>query len=930
MQANELRASFLGFFKERGHVVVPSVSLVPKLSTLLFTNAGMNAFVPVFLGEEEAKAPRVANAQRCLRAGGKHNDLEAVGLDSYHHTLFEMLGNWSFNDYFKEEAIQWSWELLTRVWGLPKERLYITVFDPKGDTKAPQDVPADEESYRLWASLLEKEGLRVDKQLLRFGSLDNFWSMGDTGPCGPSSEIHLDLSVEGDRGGAVNQGSASCVELWNLVFIQYQALPAVSPSDRVYEPLPRSFVDTGLGLERLAGAFACTEAFKDFSRGLDNYQSTLFSPLMEALQEASSLPYTGTFPPKGRVRSQQEQVDTALRLVADHVRAAVVAIGDGVLPDKEARGYVARRVLRRALYAGLTHLKLPSHFLLDLIAPALDCLKGAYELRSAEIQRVKNCLEKESDQFNRLLEQSQHALKKALKNGPISAGEAFKLYDTHGVPLELIEATLADQGDKLDLPGFEVLLKQQQARGRHKAGGKTLEAWTALASEEPATFQVDKKWSTPVKARVIASAYDNARGAEVVFTDQTPCYPQGGGQVGDKGLLKSQKGSFKITNTLKYPHPHFPHKSWVGHLLGESDTGTNTGTAGRAKNGGGVDGGQTGGVGDSTGTNTGARQPCEGTGGGTRQARTVAAELLGCEVSLSVAENFHAATARAHTATHLLHWALREILGTGIRQSGSLVEADALRFDFSHNAPLGQVGLREVEKRVREAIKAGAEVKTQIIPYAQKPAEAIATFGERYGQFVRLVSIGGGAFGQELCGGSHVANTAEIGTFCLLGEKGIGAGKRRVRAVCGATDARKGKEEGKGGRGDEDREAAEAIVVEKLKERVRVEGKIRCLSEVVRLEQAAGARSIALKLAKQVPDGLIVLAVEAKGQWRVLALAGKKARGEGHKAHLIVRELCESFGGKGGGKADFASGGLGQLNSEEERRLLACLRTLGT
>jgi len=698
VKLNEIRTVFLEFFRERGHEIVPSSPLVPANDpTLLFTNAGMVQFKDVFLGTETRPYTRAASAQRCVRAGGKHNDLENVGYTARHHTFFEMLGNFSFGDYFKREAIGYAWELLTRVLGLPPERLWVTVYED------------DDEAAAIWLDEIGVDPARFrrigDKPGGRRYESDNFWAMGDTGPCGPCSEIFYDHGPEvaGGPPGTPEAEGDRYVEIWNLVFMQYNR-----DATGELHPLPRPSVDTGMGLERLAAVMQGVHS---------NYDIDLFRHLIRAAAEV-----TGT----------GDLSHSSLKVIADHIRSCSFLIVDGVLPSNEGRGYVLRRIIRRAIRHGY---KLGVHepFFHRLVAPLADEMGAAYPELVQAREQVERVLRGEEERFAETLDQGMHLLERAIANlsGDVIAGDTvFKLYDTYGFPADLTADIARERGLKLDMAGFDAAMARQKARAR---AASRFGADYGVAAEadghtdftgyehlrEPATVTDLYKGGT--EAEILEEGDEG-----VVVLNRTPFYAESGGQVGDTGVLAGPTGRFRVTDTRK-------QGELILHL-------------GRVEQ-------------------------------GTLQVNDTVEALVDAERRHDIALN--------HSATHLLHAALRKVLGSHVAQKGSLVEAERLRFDFSHFEPLTPEQLRAIEDLVNDRIRANLPVETRVLPYQEAiAAGAVALFGEKYGDRVRVLSMGD--FSVELCGGTHVRRTGDIGLFKITAESGIAAGVRRIEAVTGA------------------------------------------------------------------------------------------------------------------------------------------------
>jgi alanyl-tRNA synthetase len=700
--ANELRQGFLDYFKGHGHAIVPSSSLIPQADpTLLFTNAGMVQFKSVFLGDERRAYSRAVSSQKCIRAGGKHNDLENVGHTGRHHTFFEMLGNFSFGDYFKEDAIRFGWEYLTRVVHLSPERFWVTVFKD------------DDEAHAIWEHKIGVPSARI----IRCGETDNFWQMADTGPCGPCSEIHYDQGpgVPGDA--APNGAGDRVMELWNLVFMQYHR-----DEKGALHPLPKPSIDTGMGLERLAAVVQGKTS---------NYDSDLFQPIIRAV--------AGT---AGKHYGSSGDADRAMRVIADHLRAIAFMVADGVLPSNEGRGYVLRRILRRAgRYGRLLGIGLDGPFLYRLVTSVIDEMKGAYpELERARttIDHVTRAEEERFldtlDKGLRLLDEIVADVKKA--NRTVISGDAlFKLYDTYGFPLDLAADSARDHGLTLDEAGFTAALEEQRERARKTAGfavAKTKEVYSEINGiVAPTQFlgytELDTDGFVQAIVKHEARVTEAAEGDDIeIVLDRTPFYAEGGGQVGDQGVLTGPDGVIEVKQTIKPAPDLFLHQGVV--------------TRGRIRE--------------------------------------------GDRLRAHVDPRLRFGSARNHTATHLLHAVLREVLGPHVKQYGSLVAPNRLRFDFAHFAPVRPGQLEEVEAIVNERIRANAPVQTQVMGVAEAvQAGALAFFGDKYGDQVRVVEIN--QFSKELCGGTHCRHTGEIGLFKLVAETGVAAGVRRIEAQTG-------------------------------------------------------------------------------------------------------------------------------------------------
>jgi alanyl-tRNA synthetase len=720
LTAAEIRSSFIDFFVEKKHTFVPSSPVVPVGDdTLLFANAGMNQFKDVFLGTGSRGYNRVVNSQKCIRAGGKHNDLEDVGTDTYHHTFFEMLGNWSFGDYFKAEAIEWAWELITKKWGIKSDRLYATVF--AGDKIS--GLEFDKEAAELWPKVANLPKERV----LPFGRKDNFWEMGELGPCGPCSEIHIDLgpercdkkNVPGHKC-AVNAGCSRFIELWNLVFIQYNRL-----EDGTVLPLPAKHVDTGMGLERVAAVLQNKNS---------NYDTDLFSLIINTIGQMTGKKYAGSLDGK---------TDIAFRVVSDHLRTLVFAITDGGMPSNEGRGYVLRRILRRAARFG-RQLGMHEPFIYRLADVVIDSMSQAFEELAQRAELVKTVIKSEEESFGRTLDRGLEiftaAAKKAKSSGIISGADAFELYDTYGFPLDLTGLMAREKNLKVDTTGFENLMEQQRQRAR--VAQKTNNFASVVTDTRlPATEDSAKYSDEKITAKVLGWIDDKGfhtkgsipDGEAAIVLDRTCLYAESGGQTGDAGQIIGSGGSFIVEATEKIA-------DCVIHR-GKVEKGTIN-------------------IGDKI-------------------------EII---VDVSRRES-----KKNHTATHLLQWALQQVLGRSVAQQGSLVCPEYLRFDFTSPRALKPQEIKKVEELVNEKIAAAIPVTSTILPIKEaKKLGAMALFGEKYGDTVRVIAVGAidekhlhDAFSREFCGGTHVSNTAVIGGFKIIKEESIAAGVRRITALTG-------------------------------------------------------------------------------------------------------------------------------------------------
>jgi len=846
MRAREVRRKFLDFFVRNGHTEVVSAPIVPVGDpTLLFTNAGMNQFKNVFLGRERRPYKRATSSQKCLRVSGKHNDLETVGSTERHHTFFEMLGNFSFGDYFKREAIHFAWQLLTEDYSIPQERLYATVFTE------------DDEAYKIWR---DEIGLK-ESRIWRGGEKDNYWMMGDTGPCGPCSEVHYDRGVErgkrckhsfcrdGNPTACPHFGSSKCprfFELWNLVFMQFERR-----EDGSVTPLPNPSIDTGAGLERLSAVLQGVD---------DNFQTDLFIPIIRRIEELCG----GSFA-KARDRMPY-------RVVADHIRALVVCISDGVIPSNEGRGYVVRRILRRAVRY-LLKLGIQKPALYELVDPVVETLGDYYREISENADYAREVVRTEEENFHRTLQRGLEVFEEAARHakaGTISGADAFKLYDTYGFPVDLTRLLAQERGLKVDEAGFEALLSRQRIRSR--TASKFVQETIPIPKLPPTRFVGYEKLES--EAAVLYAT------EKMVVLDRTPFYAEAGGQVGDTGVLEGENWRFRVENTKKSGDVVL---HWGRFERGDA----------KASDGG----------------------------------RCVA----------RVDKERRAAIARAHSATHLLHFALRQVVGKHARQAGSLVQPDRLRFDFTHFRPLTDGQIAEVERLVNQKI-----VEDHPIKVVEKPLDValregvIAIFEEKYRDVVRVVDIGG--FSRELCGGTHLERTSQVCLFRIVGEQSVQSGIRRIEAVTGLKAYQVTAEE---------RvlllsvsEAAGTSDVKSLAQRVR---KLReAEKELRRLKERPAAGKIdpnqLLKKASEIGDVTVVacevptaggmlrslvdrLKAESSNKLAVCLIAGQGSRAsfvigltedlvrQGVDAGEAARVVGAVLGGSGGGRADFAQGG---------------------
>lgn len=856
MKSQEIRQKFLSFFEERGHLIVPSAPIVLKDDpTLMFNNSGMAQFKEYFLGNAVPKSKRIADTQKCLRVSGKHNDLEEVGIDTYHHTMFEMLGNWSFGDYFKKEAIHWAWELLTEVYAIPKDILYVTVFEGSEE----EGVPFDQEAYDIWSELLDKE------RILFGNKKDNFWEMGDQGPCGPCSEIHVDIRSEEDKKklpgrDLVNMDHPQVVEIWNNVFMEFNR-----KADGSLEKLPAQHVDTGMGFERLCMVLQGEQS---------NYDTDVFGPLIEKVAALTNSTYT-----KNNASEQEEKVNIAIRVVVDHVRAVAFAIADGQLPSNNGAGYVIRRILRRAVRYGFTFLNKREPFIYELVEVLSEQMGDFFlEIRNQK-NLVKNVIKEEEASFLRTLEQGLHLLDQVIANtkGKVVSGvKAFELYDTYGFPIDLTALILREKGYELDEVGFEKSMTEQKNRSR-AASEVSTEDWVVLIPGNIEQFVGYDQLANEVSITRYRKVESKKEGTLFqLVLDATPFYPEGGGQVGDRGVLEGVNESIEIIDTKK-------ENNLIIHIV--------------------------------------KRLPSNVEG-------KFIAKVDGKARGLAMAN---------HTATHLLHQALRTILGVHVEQKGSLVAPSHLRFDFSHFSKVSDEELCQIEEFVNDRIHEQLPLEEQrAIPFNQAIEEgAIALFGEKYGDEVRTIRFGRS---MELCGGTHVQNTADIWQFKIISEGAVAAGIRRIEAITNQAvqsyyqtqeseltalktqlknpqDIRKAvtslqEENAKLKKQVEQllKDKAKALKAELKLQLEEVSG-IRFLAAMVDLE-AAAAKDLVYELGSEYSNLYAVVATLNSDKPMLTCYVSKElVESKGLNAGQIVRELGKYIQGGGGGQPFFATAG---------------------
>ena len=919
MTSAEIRQSFLDFFREKEHTVVPSSSLLPSSPNLLFTNAGMNQFVPYFLGTEQApyQPPRAADTQKCIRAGGKHNDLDDVGLDTYHHTFFEMLGNWSFGDYFKPEAIAWAWELLVERWKFPAERLYATVYCPylgqEGwETRWKEDLGAvidavqqgliplpddsdqsgvvDLDSAYWWAQRFATAGLDASIHIVPGNKKDNFWMMGDTGPCGPCSEVHVDLTPTGDtRGALVNHGDPRCIEIWNLVFIQFNA-----NADGTYSPLPARHVDTGMGFERVTSILQRTQNFTDFQHQISNYETDIFRPIFDEIEKLSGLKYGSTLPASGSTGdTEQEKADVAFRVIADHLRTLSFAIADGILPGNTDRNYVLRRILRRAVRYGRA-LGFQEPFFYQLVPGLIERMGGVFPELITSQGRIESVLRTEEESFNRTLDRGIALFEREVTTLPegeqtISGATAFRLYDEQGFPFDLTQVMARERGLIVDEPGFEAAMQEQKDRSR---GARVTEVITAKvapdeAQVDPYADAVQTEFVGYVRDSSIANIEEIVEDGDNVYAvvNRSPFYAEMGGQVGDAGVLQvTGHVDVPVVNTLKRG------PSYYLKLANKED-------------------------------------------------RNVLPQ--GRLISLEIDTPRRRATEAHHTATHLLHWALHEVVGKDATQKGSYVGPERLRFDFN-SAALTPAQVTDVEMLVNFHSLANEPVTWREVPYAEVRGrgDIMQFFSDKYGSEVRVVQIGGqpgnlNGYSMELCAGTHVRATGQIGAFKIVSEGAIAAGVRRIEAVTGLAalcyfqeqvstqskrveeletklaELNKAAEKDKAGVIKKEADALVAQLWDKIDQTASVPRVV----ERVRLpadgDGAEFLQAVLTGLKVRQFRGVVVLAgVPEKSMGSSVQLAVSVASDFAGRfnAGKLLQQLAPIIGGKGGGKADLARG----------------------
>ncbi len=854
MTGNEARELFLEYFKKHNHNHVRSSSLVPQDDpTLLFVNAGMVQFKRIFIGEEKRDYVRATTSQKCVRAGGKHNDLENVGYTARHHTFFEMLGNFSFGDYFKEKAIDFAWDLMTNGYGLPKDKLWISIYLD------------DDEAFDLWH---ERAGVPKER-IVRLGKEDNFWAMGDTGPCGPCSEIHIDRGEEFGCDSPTCAVGCDCdryLEIWNLVFMQFN-----QEESGELVPLPKPSIDTGMGLERIVSVV---------QNAPTNYETDLFIPIMDKVGELS-----------GKKLGDSFEVDVAMKVIADHSRAAAFLIGDGVFPSNEGRGYVLRRIMRRAIRYG-RNIGLTKPFLHETAAVVFDVMEPAYPELKENSAFITNVIENEEIRFSETLDHGLKLLSETLAvmeekgENEVPGGVIFKLYDTYGFPVDIVQDVTKDKGITLDMDGFNEAMEEQRAKSKTKVAFSAMaDAYRNLSAEGVKTefmgydtLSADSKVLVIVEDGKELEAADKGKTVEVV-TEATPFYGESGGQVGDHGLIKGEDAVLLVTDTVKDPTGLFIHKCVV-------DAGT------------------------------------------LKKGETV---------SLFVDTEKRAATALNHTATHILHAALREVLGDHVKQAGSLVSPDRFRFDFSHFSQVDRETLDAIENYVNAHIRMNVPVEIASMSAEEAfKTGATALFEEKYGDTVRVVSLE--KFSKEFCGGTHTDATGDIGFFKILSETSIAAGVRRIEAVTGegalavvqdagntlltAANMVKDKPENLTARIEKilsDQKKLEkelenlkasiaAESLDSIDDEIKVVNGVKVVARKVEVDNPAELRNLADKFKDKIGSGVVVLGTSSGDKAFVIAVVTKDLVGKYHAGN-IVKQVAAVVGGGGGGRPDMAQAG---------------------
>ncbi len=854
MQVSEIRQKFFDYFQARDHKIVPSAPIVVKDDpSLMFTNAGMNQFKDIFLENEEPAYPRVIDTQKCLRVSGKHNDLEQVGHDTYHHTMFEMLGNWSFGDYFKQKAIEYAWDLLTNEYGLEPERLYVTIFE--GDDQ--QNLSEDTEAYKIWQTLVPED------RILKYGKEENFWEMGEVGPCGPSSEIHYDFRAKAEREqedakNLVNQDHPEVIELWNLVFIEFNRY-----QDGTLEALPKKHIDTGMGLERLTAVLQNKDS---------NYDTDIFQPLIQYISDKYKIQY-----------GESEETDIALRVVADHSRAITFAIGDGQLPSNTGAGYVIRRILRRGVRYGFQYLGANSPFMHEMVEVLANQFGDIFPEVKEQKDFISEVIQEEEQSFLRTLSVGTKLFEqkvKILDADTIPGDFAFELYDTYGFPLDLTRLMANEHGLTVDEKGFQKGLEAQKARSK-KASQVTTSDWQILREGEKSTFIGYDHLKTQVKILRYRKVETKKQVNYQIVLDQTPFYAESGGQVGDTGQIYNDQETIQVKDTQK-------ENNLIIHITDKLPNDLES---------------------------------------------DFAAEVDRIKREL---------TARNHTATHLMHAALKELLGSHVDQKGSLVNAEYLRFDFSHFTKLSNQDIRDIERRVNQKIRENIpREEERSIPIQQAMNKgATALFGEKYGDYVRIITFDN-SYSKELCGGTHVESTGSIGLFKITQETSVAAGIRRIEAVTGAEAEKYVNEQidtldevqsvlknpNNPVRSIKDlietnkklEKQIEAYQQEKVKairdnllkqpEKLK-DGQVDLIADEIKIDSPQAGKDLAFDLKNNKPEAIILLGAAFEEKASIWLVIPEPLIGPYNlRAGNIINDIAAEIDGGGGGKDFFATAG---------------------
>jgi len=866
--SKQIRKDFITFFEKKGHRFIRSAPVVPKDDpSLLFTNSGMAQFKDVFLGTGLREYKRATNSQKCIRASGKHNDLEDVGRDNYHHTFFEMLGNWSFGDYFKREAIEWAWELMTEVWGLQKDKFWATVY------QGGEGVEADEDAENLWRT---NTGINPE-QILRFDKKDNFWEMGDVGPCGPCSELHIDLGegscpLSDKHKCSVNlEGCWRFVELWNLVFIQYQRFP-----DGNLEPLPAKHVDTGMGLERICRVLQEVDS---------NYSTDLFTPILETISEVTGQSDSGY------------EVGVAYRVIADHLRSIGFAVADGAFPSNEGRGYVLRRMLRRATrYGRLLNMQEP--FIYKLVPVLVEVMGEAFPEIQKQQEHVQNIIKAEETSFGLTLDRGLEIFEKMISKHEtktikkLSGENVFKLYDTFGFPADLTRLLCDEKGIETDEMGFEKLMLEQRERAREAGKFKVkLEKWKEVSSGKDSKFVGYDLFKTNSHLRRYSY---NDKGQWQFILDITPFYAESGGQVSDKGTLEQNGNRWHVVDVQKQGDS-------IIHFCESVDSEQNVDIPDNSK------------------------------------------------ILASIDEEKRLSSTNNHTAAHLMHEALKQVLGNHVNQAGSLVNPEMLRFDFTHFEKVNDLQMEEIENIVNNVIRRNIRTEIYVTPYQQAIDSGItALFGEKYGDEVRVVKVS--KFSEELCGGCHVKFTGQIGQFRMLSEEAISSGVRRVVALTGRRAEMMNQKHSRVARSlrqlmnvpeEQVSEMVEKLVLEKkqLERELKVFrsetaisgisdliaeakeiGGIWVLAKLIEVDSAETLRKMGIALQKKMVPGIAWIATTISGKSTMVCTVSDDLVSKGFKAGELVNKIAQLADGKGGGKPDMAQAGI-----KDSKKLLEAL-----